>query len=405
MNQLFIIFSALLIDILAFTTILPLLPRILDHYKTNDKDSLCVYFIAYINSYKRFIGAEDERFDIVLFGGLVGSLYSILQAFVAPIIGKLSDTYGRKPILLSSMVGNILSALIWFFSKNFNHFLLSRVVAGLSEGNVQLSIAMISDLTTKDNRSKGLALVGIAFSLGFTFGPGISAFVASKEPIYENAYANASLFTLIMLIIETIFLIFALQETNIVTKPTKTSSNKQQNALGVIHFMFLLIFSGMEFTITFLTFERFHFTHMQQGKLLGSIGIISALLQGGFVRRYSNKVGDDKIALSGIVSSAIGYLCIGVSSSITSLHIGAVFLAYTSATVVTCLTSLCSKLDKSGESLGEFRRYGQLGRAIGPLFACSAYWLFGASKVYLTSCIATLLVAYTFRSILAKKHQ
>ena len=400
MKQILVIFSALLIDILAFTAILPLLPRILDHYKENDTDSLCSTFISYINSYKELIGAEDSRFDIVLFGGLVGSLYSILQAFVAPYIGRLSDKYGRKPILMLSMLGNILSALIWFFSKNFNHFLLSRVVAGLSEGNVQLSIAMISDLTTTANRSKGLALVGIAFSLGFTFGPGASAYVASREPIYENAFANASLFSLIMLCLETIFLLFALKETNIIDEKKPIAANKpktQQNSLALVHFIFLLIFSGMEFTITFLTFERFKFTHMEQGKLLGTIGIIAACLQGGFVRRYGNKIGDDKIAFSGILSSAIGYLILGVAKTTGQLYIGAAFLAYTSATVVTCLTSLVSKFDKSGHSLGEFRRYGQLGRAIGPLLACSSYWFFGAKKVYVFSFTVTILVAFLFK--------
>eukprot|EP00835_Amoeboradix_gromovi_P007098 NODE_1059_length_1622_cov_0.196323.p1 type:complete len:417 gc:universal NODE_1059_length_1622_cov_0.196323:1463-213(-) len=399
-HQILVIFSALLIDILAFTAILPLLPRILDHYKQNDTDSLCSTFISFVNSYKELIGAEDERFDIVLFGGLVGSIYSILQALVAPYIGKLSDKYGRKPVLMASMLGNILSSLIWLKSQNFNHFLISRVVAGLSEGNVQLSIAMITDLTSKESRSRGLALVGIAFSIGFTFGPGMSAYVASKEPVYENVFANASLFSLIMLILETVFLFFALEETRLAVSDKSKESPKnthfQQNSLAFIHFMFLLIFSGMEFTVTFLTFERFQFTSIQQGKLLGTIGIIAAALQGGFVRRYGNKIGDAKIAFLGICSSAIGYLIIGIANTTQQLYVGAVFLAFTSATVVTCLTSLASKFDKSGHSLGLFRRYGQLGRAIGPILACSSYWFFGAKRVYMASFLATFMISYFF---------
>eukprot|EP00834_Sanchytrium_tribonematis_P005232 NODE_303_length_10328_cov_1.228077.p4 type:complete len:414 gc:universal NODE_303_length_10328_cov_1.228077:7043-8284(+) len=400
-SQLFVIFSALLIDILAFTAILPLLPRILNNYKENDKNSLFVSFIGYINQYKEFIGAEDDRFDIVLFGGIIGSLYSLLQALVAPYIGKLSDKHGRKPILLLSMIGNILSALVWLYSKNFNHFLISRIIAGLSEGNVQLSIAMISDLTTKETRSKGLALIGIAFSLGFTFGPGVSAFVASREPLFENAFANASLFSLVTLVLETLFLVFALKETNVVDKKNviaKQSATLEQKRLALIHFLFLLIFSGMEFTVTFLTFERFQFSNMDQGKLLGTIGIIAATLQGGFVRRYAHKIGDGPIALSGIVSSAIGYFFIGISDNTKTLYIGASFLAYTSATVVTCLTSLASHLDKSGHALGDFRRYGQLGRAIGPILSCSAYWLFGAKNIYMISFILTLLISALFKS-------
>lgn len=164
-KPLLVIFISLFIDILAFTIILPLFPRILSTYAENN-DFYYLLFQSQLNNFKSFIGASSD-FDIVLFGGLIGSLFSFLQYLVSPLVGSLSDKYGRRSILLISMFGNALSMLLWVFAGNsFLIFILSRIIGGLTEGNVQMSIAMITDITTKDQRSKGLALVGIAFALG-----------------------------------------------------------------------------------------------------------------------------------------------------------------------------------------------------------------------------------------------
>jgi MFS family permease len=94
--------------------------------------------------------------DILLFGGLIGSLFSFLQFLSSPLIGRWSDKYGRRKVLLLSMIGNALSMALWVFAKSFSIFVLSRIVGGLTEGNVQMSIAMISDLTPPETRSKNL---------------------------------------------------------------------------------------------------------------------------------------------------------------------------------------------------------------------------------------------------------
>lgn len=97
--------------------------------------------------------------DILLFGGLIGSLFSFLQFLSSPWIGRWSDRYGRRRVLLLSMIGNALSMALWVFAKSFSVFVLSRIVGGLTEGNVQMSIAMISDLTPPETRSKHLVII------------------------------------------------------------------------------------------------------------------------------------------------------------------------------------------------------------------------------------------------------
>jgi MFS family permease len=144
--------------------------------------------MSYIHSFKRFLGGTRSDLDIVLFGGGMGSLFSFLQFITSPYIGRLSDRYGRRSILLLTMVlwalgvghflvferlqlttlhivpsiyqaGNALSAMVWLFSNDFAMFVLARVIGGLTEGNVQLSIAIITDVTTSETRSKGLVSV------------------------------------------------------------------------------------------------------------------------------------------------------------------------------------------------------------------------------------------------------
>lgn len=167
----------------------------------------------------------STRYDTVLLGGLLGSTFSFCQFLVSPYIGTLSDTYGRRSTLLFSMLGNLLSALIWLFSRNFGTYLLSRVVGGLAEGNVQLSIAIIADVTPPQHRAKALALVGISFACAFTVGPPIGAYLTQNiemwtrfqpKGVYQGwltEYSLPAFVTLVLLGVETLFIYAYLPET------------------------------------------------------------------------------------------------------------------------------------------------------------------------------------------------
>ena len=186
------------------------------------------------------------------------------------------------------MLGNILSAVVWIQSTTFASYMLSRVIGGLSEGNVQLAIAILSDITSTADRSKALASVGIAFAIAFCVGPPIGAYFASRpfppniiQGLELNIYATPAALTLILLVLETIFLAAALPETRFSRKseaksvldndttPSPGPSRSIQlrgksvqgrlqllKSMSTLHFLFLGIFSGVEFTLTFLTFDR-----------------------------------------------------------------------------------------------------------------------------------------------------
>ncbi|CAO3668175.1 unnamed protein product, partial [Umbelopsis vinacea] len=219
------------------------------------------------------------------------------------------------------MVGNLISTALWTFARSFNVFLWARIISGLSEGNVQLSIAIIADVTDEKSRSKGLALIGMAFATAFTIGPAVGAYFASfdlstlspsllRYGIYP--FSSPALLAFALLIVEFGYIVAYVPETYNLhqsairavnnSKKLETSSQlsdqlENLKTLNWIHAIFLLIFSGMEFTLVFLTFDVFDYTHMQQGKLLGFIGIMSSLIQGGYVRRKAHVIGEKKIVV------------------------------------------------------------------------------------------------------------
>ncbi|KAK1230107.1 hypothetical protein PQX77_006822 [Marasmius sp. AFHP31] len=458
-----IVFLSLILDLFAFTIPLPLFPRLIDWYtqrEISDPNGFLSRTLAFVSNVRGLFyqsSTHSAKWDVVLLGGMMGSVFSILQFLVSPKIGSLSDKYGRKRILLLTMIGNILSAAVWVQSTTFASYMLSRVIGGLSEGNVQLAIAILSDVTTAENRAKALAHVGIAFAICFCIGPPIGAYFSTR-PLPESAfytevniYAVPALLTLVLLTVETLFLVVALPETRGKGKNTKTETETKKSAekakptvkrtiperiallksLRHVHFLFLGVFSGVEFTLTFLTFDLFDWNNKQNGMLIGSIGIMSALLQGGYVRRAMSKTGEGNMARRGVHSCTLGLVFLAlvplyVSSNVTLarrfLQLAAACMAFTSATVVNSLTAFASlqcddggvdadtgkpvienlRLAK-GKALGEFRSSGQLGRAIGPLLACAAYWTVGPSYTYAVAAAAMgLLSIYMKRTVAGK---
>ncbi|KAG1453159.1 hypothetical protein G6F56_007640 [Rhizopus delemar] len=404
------VFVALLVDLFAFTLILPLFPRLLNYYRHNNQQGIILsYASQLLEQFKQVTHrhAGSDKWDTVLLGGLVGSLFSLLQFIVSPIIGRTSDRLGRRTVLLYTMVGNLLSTLIWLFAHSFNWFLLARVIGGLSEGNVQLSTAIISDITTPDQRSKSLALVGIAFATAFTLGPPMGAWFASIDlssypsliqfGIYP--YSMAAFVGLALLIVETIYLYFKLPET--LQRRNEQASSVNLVSLNRIMGIFSFVFSGMEFTLVFLTFDVLDFSHMQQGKLLSYMGIASALIQGGYVRRCIQK-GEKSMVLQGMVMCILGFYCLAATADasypLAWLYGGVSCLAFTSGTVVSGLTALASLESGKGKSLGQFRSYGQLGRALGPISACTVYWMWGPSSCYAAGSL--VMMATTWISVL-----
>jgi MFS family permease len=354
--------------------------------------------LKYLNAYKAaFARPIESRYDIVLLGGALGSLFSLLQAIASPVIGHLSDHYGRRTALLASMAGNILSVLLWVGATDFRTFLASRVIGGLSEGNVQLATAIATDISDEKSRGSTMALIGACFSIAFTFGPAMGAWLSTISTVASNPFATAAGVSLLLIVTETVYLYFALPET--LPALTRTSAEKDAAAngqsaktapvtrtnshflLNFVHFSFLLFFSGMEFSLPFMTFDLFSYTSGKNGRLLGYIGLVASILQGGVTRRLPPLT---SVRL-GVAACLAAFILLGSTSSSSGLYLAATFLAITSATVVTGLNALSSFEANEGErggKLGILRSWGQIGRGLGPVLFTSVYWWAGREVAY-----------------------
>ncbi|MBE3049872.1 MFS transporter, partial [Candidatus Bathyarchaeota archaeon] len=313
----------------------------------------------------------------------------------SPLIGTLSDRYGRRTALLASMTGNIISVLLWVVAVDFRTFVASRIVGGLSEGNVQLATAMATDISDESSRGSTMALIGACFSIAFTFGPMLGAYLSSVPTVAKNPFATAAGVSLFLIVTETVYLYFYLPETlpSLTGRGDKKGSKggdkkaeetKRTNShfiLNATHFVFLLFFSGMESSLSFMTYDLFAFTSANNGRLLGFIGLVASILQGGLTRRLPPLVA----VRTGVIACLAAFALLAHLQTVSMLYVAAACLAMTSATVVTGLNSLSSFEAAAGErggKLGMMRSWGQLGRGLGPLLFTSVYWWAGRDVAY-----------------------
>lgn len=417
-----LMFLTMFLDLIGFSIIFPMFPALAKHYLATDADNVFLKAIFSLVGDLQTFGGEgalaNSASSIVLFGGILGALYSLLQFVAAPMWGAISDKVGRKPVLVISILGLFLSYGLWFFAGSFTLLILGRAIGGLMSGNLSIASAVVADVTDQKNRSKGMAVIGIAFALGFIIGPalgGISAlfdltvYYPELAQYGVNPFSMAALIAGVLGLLNFILVLTKFPETLPPEKRGKGEGLHRTanpfklfqglpfpgvNKTNLAYFFFITAFAGMEFTLTFVAVERFMFTPLDNAKMFVFIGFWIAMVQGGYVRRKAHSVGEAKMALQGLVAIIPGLLLIGYSSQIWLLYFGLFFLAVGSAMVIPCLTSLVSlysPAQEQGRALGQFRGLGSLGRVLGPIGASLIYWRFGASVSYGIGAVAVLL--------------
>lgn len=439
------VFLTLFVDLLAFTLILPLLPKILDYYATNDKSNVYKIFDENINTLQSLLGVPKSH-NQVLLAGVLGSWFSLLQFLSSPFLGALSDKFGRKSVLIMAMSGSVVSYATWLISgNNFALFILSRTIGGLSKANVGLLLAVVSDISDEGNRGKGMALVGSSFSLAFIVGPLLGAYMSTiatgEDHVQRQLIVHPALIALTLSIVNVALVAMYLKETNIYKREAKNSASRQasratDNTLtramhyvdprslfkfslidknsspkehkvlqttGLIYFSYLLFYSGLEFTLSFLTHMRFGFSSMDQGKLYLVAGILMAIIQGGYIRRIKSGR-EPSIAIIGLSLIVPAFVWMGLSSRVMHVYQSLTLYAMSSAIVVPCLTTIISShspLESRGVVMGTFRSLGALARAIGPCSASLVFWTLGPTSCYVGGAFALLIPLY----LMVKSHK
>lgn len=414
-----IIFLTVFIDLVGFSIIFPLFPDMLDYYLAREgTQSFIGSVVAQLREWAGGANEADALFrTTVLFGGFLGSLYSALQFVCAPLWGRLSDRYGRRPILIATIGGLALSYLAWFFAGQFWILVAARFFGGAMSGNLSVATAAIADSTDERNRTRGMALIGIAFGLGFIFGPAIGAFLSRVNleelmgggAIGINPFSAAALIAFLLAAGNLVQVLQRFPETLPAASRGISRTHRTANPFrlfarrelpgvdrtNLAYFIFIFIFAGMEFTLTFLAKDRFAYDAKDLGFVFVYIGLVLVLVQGGLVRRLAPRVGERKLALAGILLLALGLAVTGTSGESKPIfYAGLAILAAGSGLATPSLTGLVSlytPVNRQGEIQGVFRSLGALGRAVGPLVACTLYWQIGPVSLYTTSAALFIL--------------
>ncbi len=387
-----LLFMIVFIDLVGFGIIIPLLPFYGEHF-----------------------GASPA---VV---GLLMATYSVAQLVSAPLWGRLSDHHGRRPVLLWTLAGTAVGYLLLGFADSIWMLFLARAVGGLMAGNISTAFAYAADITTPENRAKGMGLVGAAFSLGFIFGPAIGGVMAGDDP------ANADFFAPSMAAVGMSLLAFAvavarLKESlppevraRLRARPRVSRWTATRRAFGrpdlgrnlLLLFIATTVFAGMEMTFAMWSRRQLGWGPEQNGWLFACVGLLATAVQAGGAGRLSRKFGEERLVVTGSALLAAGLAVLPASHGIPVLTLSMVLMTVGFSLLQPALSSLISlsaRAEDQGGVMGVSRSVATLARIVGPAYAGGMFAAFGRESPYLAGAVMTLAItAIAGRALLRRR--
>lgn len=376
-----IIFVTIFIDLMGFGIIIPLLP-----------------------SFALKIGMSD--FQI----GMTVAVFSLMQFLFNPVLGKLSDKIGRRPLILITQLTSVAAYVLFSFSNSFLLLFISRMIAGIGGSNIAVAQAYIADVTTREERAKGMGMIGAAFGLGFVFGPLMGAFLA------KYGYAVAGMVSAVFSLTAFLFATFKLPESinrkqselKIKVKiidwhySKKIISNPNLGLLILLFFIIIFSMANIFGTLPILGVKHYHFSDQYNGILFGIMGIINTIIQGGFMRRLSQWLGEKGLILTGSIFMMIGLGMIPFGQNFPGLAIVISLYAVGSGILQPTILSMISNYspeNEQGSVLGLNQSFAAFARVLGPLWGGFSFDYFGYEFPFLTGAFftfVTFLLAYFY---------
>lgn len=346
------IFITLLIDVTGLGIIIPVMPKLIQELTGGSVSE----------------AASD--------GGWLISVYAIMQFFCAPIMGALSDRFGRRPVLLASLFGFGLDYLLLAYAPTLGWLFLGRIIAGIMGASFTTAGAYIADISTPEKRAQNFGIIGAAFGLGFILGPvigGLLGDLGSRVPF---------LFAAALTLLNWLYGFFILPE-SLKPENRRTFEWKRANPLGTLRSLFRYkVIAGLFFALAFVyisahavqsnwayyTIEKFSWTERAIGISLGVVGLVFAVVQGGLIRIIIPKLGQERSVYVGLGLYALGFLLYGLATEGWMMY---------AITVVYCLGSIAGPAlqgimsgtipaNEQGELQGGFTSLMSIASIIGP---------------------------------------
>ncbi len=371
-TPLLLIFMTVFIDLMGFGLVIPILP-----------------------TYAQQLHASD--FVV----GLLIASYSIMQFLFTPFWGRLSDRIGRRPVLLISLAASFAGYLIWGFSTSLIWLFASRIVAGFGNANIAVAQAYIADITTKENRARGMGMVGAAFGLGFVLGPALGCLLVQNGLGFVGFVAAG--FSLVDLIL-TFFLLPEPKERGTFGNDRfglgidfyiKNVTSAKLRVSFLIFFISTFAFANMEATLVLLTSKLYNWGPKENGLLFVYIGILIVIVQGGMIRQLTKKYSEKKLITVGSFLVAAGLFLTPVTNSWMVLALAMTLLSIGSGINNPCNQSIISKLapeETVGGVLGLGQSVSTLGRIFGPIVGCALFEKLGYLSPYIAGGLCMIIV-------------
>lgn len=348
-KPLLIIFVTIFIDLLGFGMVIPLLP-----------------FFA-----QDFLATPFEI-------GLLVSIYSWMQFFFAPILGGLSDRVGRRPVLFFSIIGSGVGYLMIGFAGSLAMIFAGRVLGGITGANLSTAQAYIADVTSRENRAKGMGLFGMAFGFGFIMGPALAGILSKfghEVPFFVAAglsFANAAM--LYFILPESIKPGLVVHERRgRIAELLDSVKDPRFASLVLQYFLLVMAFSMMNTAFPFFTNVSFGYDAEKTGYVLAYVGLLAVIMQGVLLDKFSKRFGEIRLVIAGTFILLLSFLAVPYvtkdSFGLVGLLIGAAGFAIGNGLSSPSLSSLASKNahdHEQGKAMGVMQSAASLARAVSP---------------------------------------
>jgi MFS transporter, DHA1 family, tetracycline resistance protein len=345
------IFLIIVVDILGMAIILPLLPFYAEH-----------------------MGATPTEV------GLLVSTFAVCQLIGGPLLGRLSDHTGRKPLLIVSQIGTLIGFVMLAYAGSLWVVFLSRVIDGITAGNISLAQAYIADVTKPEERTKSFALIGIAFGLGFLVGPAVGGFLSQygyQAPVFlAIALSALSIFATIILLPATKTSPDSQKRFTVLDWQTYAEYFRRDDLGPLLWQFFGYIFAFSAFMAGFPLFaeRRFFwegkpFGPREVGYVYGYLGVIGVIIQGGLIGPTVKRFGDEGLVRIGLIFSVVGFALLGWTFGVGPLVAVVSVLAVATTVVRPAITSLITQIagrSEQGGALGLMQALQSIAQILAP---------------------------------------